>query len=267
MIEAAAGDTRTTPGGGSKSKPREATEVHTRLLRLALGMQESRGYWEHVDPEVPVSKRAVAAFEGRWFGGKSLERTKYLILACGDRYDAFPEALHVLRRWRAMTLETRQVICHWHLQLSDPLYRRFSSFYLNERRSLQKPQVDRNSVHRWIKSEHPDRWSEATCVQFASKLLSAASEAGLISPKRDPRTLMFPKVPDVALAYLMYLLRGVRFEGSLTDNPYVSSVGLEGGFLDQRLRGLPGITFKRMGHLAEFEWVAPDLVAWAKETL
>lgn len=37
------------------------------------------------------------------------------------------------------------------------------------------------------KTEFPDCWSEATAVQFASKLLSAASEAGLVSPKRNPR--------------------------------------------------------------------------------
>jgi hypothetical protein len=65
----------------------------------------------------------------------------------------------------------------------------------------------------------------------------------------------------------MYLLREVRFEGSLTENPYLASVGLEGGFLDQRLRNLPGISFHRMAHLTEFEWAAPDLVTWAEATL
>ena len=244
----------------------EATQVHTRILRLALGVEESRSYWEHVDPSVPPAQRPLVAFEQRWFGAKSLERVRFLLSNFVDRYDPFPEALPVLQRWRAMDAAARQVICHWHLQLSDPLYRRFTGKFLLERRTLRDPKVGRDVVLRWVKNEFPDRWAEATCVQFASKLLSAASEAGVVSTKRDPRSLLLPKVPDLALAYLLHLPRGTRFEGTLTENPYLASVGLTEGFLDQRLRALPGITFRRMAHLTEFEWDAPTLTAWAEET-
>ena len=127
--------------------------------------------------------------------------------------------------------------------------------------------MDRDVAQRWVKNEFPERWSEATTVQFASKLLSAASEAGVVSPKRDPRSLLLPKVTDLALGYLLHLLRGTRFEGTLTENPYLASVSLTEGFLDQRLRALPGITFRRMAHLTEFEWEAPSLTAWAEATL
>jgi hypothetical protein len=243
--------------------PSEATEVHTRILRLALGVEDSRSYWEHVDPNIPIADRALVAFEQRWFGSKSLERVRFLLASFVDRYDAFPEALDVLRRWRSMDASTRQVVCHWHLQLSDPLYRQFTGKFLVERRGIRDPKVDRDIVLRWVKNEFPHRWSEATLVQFASKLLSAASEAGVISAKRDPRALLLPKVPDVALAYLMHLLRGVRFAGTLTENPYLASVGLVEGFLDQRLRSLSGVSFRRMAHLTEFDWEAPTLTAWA----
>src|SRR5688572_22810458 len=103
----------------------ECTEIHTRLLRLALAVADSRSYWENVDPLVPVAQRPQMAFEQRWFGAKSLERVRYLIATFAERYDAYAEALAVLRRWRAMEPATRQVICHWHLQLSDPIYRLF----------------------------------------------------------------------------------------------------------------------------------------------
>jgi hypothetical protein len=246
------------------ARPSEAVEVHTRILRLALGVEESRSYWEHVDPAIPPAARAMVAFEERWFGAKSLERVRYLLAAFLPRYDAFPEALVVLRRWRSMGATTRQVLCHWHLQLSDPMYRAFTGTFLVERRGMHDAKVDRDVTLRWVKNTYPERWSEATCVQFASKLLSAASEAGLLSTKRDPRTLLLPKVPDLALAYLLYLLRGVGFAGTLTENPYLSSVGLTEGFLDQRLRALPSVTFRRMAHLIEFEWGAPSLTAWAE---
>ena len=176
------------------------------------------------------------------------------------------EALEVLRRWREMTPQTRQALCHWHLQLTDPIYRRFTGDFLVSRRTGTHPKIDRDVVLRWLKREFPDRWGESTCIQFASKLLSAASEAGLVSARRDPRSLLYPKVPDVALAYLLHLLRGTTFAGTLTDNPYLASVGLTESFLDQRLRTLRGISFRRMGHLTEFNWAAPSLLAWADTT-
>jgi len=249
------------------ARPSEATEIHSRILRLALGVEESRSYWEHVDPAVPVIERALVAFEQRWFGSKSLERVRFLLANFVGRYDAFPEALAVLRRWGSMDAATRQAVCHFHLQLSDPLYRRFTGSYLVERRGLKDAGVTRNAVLRWLKAEYPERWAEATYVQFASKLLSAASEAGVISPKRDPRSLLMPKVSDAALTYLLYLLRDVRFAGTPTENPYLASVALTDAFLDQRLRVLRGLTYRRMGQLVEFEWEAPTLSGWAEAHL
>jgi len=244
----------------------EATEIHTRILRLALGIEDSRRYWEHVDPSVPTGARVRAAFEGRWFGAKSMERVRYLLTSFQARYDAFPHALPALARWRGMDVPSRQVICHWHMQLSDPLYRTFSDSFLNQRRALATPRVDRDAILRWLRAEYPERWSEATLVQFASKLLSAALEAGLVS-KRDPRTLHLPKVGDMALAYLLYLLRETHFEGTLTANPYLRSVGLDEDLLLSRARALPGLRIRSMMRLTEIDWDCPDLGTWAREVL
>jgi hypothetical protein len=257
---------------GSPARPEpprrsEVTEIHTRLLKLALGVEEARAYWANVDPAVPPAPRALQAFEQRWFGPKSLERIRTLLPYLAVKYDAFPEALAVLRRWRDMDPATRQVICHWHTQLTDPMYRRFTSEFLIERRSLKEPKVDRPAVARWLRHTWPGRWSEATFIQFASKLLSAASEAGLVSPKRDPRALLFPKVPDVAIAYLLYLLRGVVHEGSIIENAYVVSVGLGEGFLEQRVRSIAGLSIRRMADVIEIDWAYPTLTAWAEATL
>jgi len=248
------------------TRPREESELHTRILRLALGVEESRSYWEN-GLDAPPNERAALAFEHRWFGGKSLERVRFLLSSFAVRYDAFPEALAVLRRWRGMDTQTRRLVCHWHLQLSDPLYRSFTGTFLVERARTPDTKVDRDIVRRWLKTTLPERWSEATYVQFASKLLSAASEAGLVSEKRDPRSLLVPHVPDIALAYLLHLLRGTDIEGALLENPYLRSVGLHGDFLDARLRRLAGLEFRRMAQLTELSWHAPSLSAWAEETL
>ena len=37
--------------------------------------------------------------------------------------------------------------------------------------------------------------------------------------------------------------------------------------IGQRLRGLPGITYRRMAHLTEVDWDHATLTAWAEATL
>ena len=83
-------------------------------------------------------------------------------------------------------------------------------------------------------------------IQFASRLLSCALAAGLVGGKRDPRAAIAPRVPDDALAYVLHVLRAVRFSGSFVKNPYLASLGLAGGDLADRLRALCA------------PWFAPD---------
>ena len=241
----------------------EATGIHTRLLKCALVVEESRAYWQHVDPDAPEHP-AQRAFEDYWFGSRSMGRVKVLIANLRARFDAFPAGLAVLRRWDDMDPETRTLVCHWHLQLADPLYRAFTGTFLPDRRFASRSEVRQDQVVRWVADQGPGRWTMSTRVQFASKLLSAAYSAGLVAGKRDPRPLSYPRVPDDALAYLLHLLREVEFEGTLTDNPYLHSVGLEGGLLDDRLRGLPELHFRRRSDLVDFGWSHPSLACWAE---
>jgi len=163
-----------------------------------------------------------------------------------------------------MDPESRSAICHWHLQLSDPLYRAFAGDYLPGRRAAARAEIRQDQVVSWVSQQGPGRWTMSTRIQFASKLLSCAFAAGVVAGRRDPRPLSFPRVPDAALGYLLHLLRGLEIEGSLTDNPYLRSVGLEGGVLEDRLRALPGLHYRRLADHVDFGWRFPDLAAWAE---
>lgn len=242
----------------------ETAAVHTRLLKCALEVDDARAYWQHTTPGVDPSPNE--AFEAYWFGAKSLARVKVLLTNFRARYDAFPAALRALRHWRHMGPDVRTIICHWHLQLSDPLYRSFTGDYLVQRREGRRSDVTRDLVVAWVGEQGPGRWTMATRIQFARKLLSAALGAGLVGSNRDPRPLTWPRVGDDALTYLMYVLREVDFNGTLTDNAYLRSVGLEGGLLDQRLRALDALRFRRQGELVDFGWRYPSLDAWADAT-
>lgn len=261
----------------------ECRDLHTRLLKCTLEVEHSRAYWQRMATylasaaSTATAKRTTAqrvstaqqvtakeVHEAYWFGARGLERTGILLTNFRARFGAFPNALQALATWTDMPPLTRRLICHWHLQLSDPLYRAFTGRYLVDRHQSAPAQVSHPLVVRWVLKQGRDRWGMATCIQFASKLLSSAHAAGLVASVRDPRPLTWPKVDDWALAYLLYLLRAIEIEGDLLRNPYLASVGLSGDLLEQRLKRLPGLGFRRQGDVIDLTWHHSDLGAWAE---
>ena len=246
-------------------RPAEAKELHTRLLKCALEMPDARG----LAPRAGRRRlcKSHRGFRTVRFGARSLARVKVLVANFRVRFDVYPAALRVLSEWTDMEPDTRRLICHWHVQLADPLYRAFTGDYLAVRRLGPRPAVSRDLVVAWVGQEGIPRWSLATRIQFASKLLSTAFSAGLVGSNKDPRPLLLPQVSDDALTYLLYLLREVEFSGTLLDNPYLASVGLGGSILEERLRGLSALSFRRQGDLVDFGWSFPDLAAWASSAV
>ncbi len=102
---------------------------------------------------------------------------------------------------------------------------------------------------------------------MATGLIASSTAAGLCAENPGIRSLKYPKVTDEALTYWLYFLRHLSFKGSILDNPYLASVGLSEGFLEQRLRRLLGLSFNRMGDLHEFGWYYADLKSWAIQAL
>ena len=218
----------------------------------------------------------LVAFHAFWFGAKSLPRVQVLLQSFRVRFDAFPDALAALHAWSMRDPESladaARFVCHWHTQLTDPLYRAFTRF-LVERRDSPNPTVTRDVALAWVDG-YPgaSAWTTSTRIQFASKLLSAAFAAGLVASnsERAARPLAAPRVPDRALAYLLHLLRPLAaahaLTGTLTDNPYLASLGLAGAVLEARLRALPELEFRRQGSLIDVGFRHADLAAWAAAT-
>ena len=247
-------------------RPSEAVEYHTRLLQCSIEVEHSREYWQHVEHSATV-ETAQTAFTEYWFGARSMPRVDRLLTNFRERFDQFPPSLFVLHRWKAMDAVTRRLICHWHLQLADRLYREFTGVYLVERAGSGRTDVTRDLVVRWIEQLVPERWTLSTRIQFARKLLFSAVESGLLKGSRDPRQFQTPRVSDDALTYILYLLRTVRFQGTLTSNPYLRSVGLSVDDLERRLRALPACRLRRQGELSEFTWNYDGLIEWAEDAI
>lgn len=245
--------------------PVEETQLHTRIMKCTLEVEHCRAYWEQSRFRCGHVTTAEA-FEKAIFGSRTYQRVERLMADMRHRFDAFPESLDVLKRWPATDPADRRLVCHWHLQLADPLYRSFTGSYLLQRLAGARPVVDRQRVVEWVEVQAPERWQIPTRMKIASKLMTSAFSAGLLKTNRDPRPIIWPSVSDTALTYLLYLLRNVRFAGSLIDNPYAGSVGLDTETLIGRLRTLPALRFHRQGDLFDFGWKYDSLLQWAEQS-
>ncbi|MCP4655876.1 MAG: DUF1819 family protein [bacterium] len=240
----------------------EVREIHTRLCRVSLAVDDARVYWLHARPGTPGAELAEQAFAERWFGSKRMPRILLLLRTFAERFDAYPPAFEVLHRWCPDDPATRRNLCHWHTQLTDPLYRRFTSDLLPGRRARRDATVDRDVIARWLDRLTAGRWAPSTNLRLADGLLAAATEAGLCAPGFGQRPLKTPRVTDEALTYLLYLLREVDREGGVIESPYLVSVGLGGTLLEQHLRRLEALDYRRHGGLHDFGWRYENLLAW-----
>jgi len=265
MVAAATSRTapsRSRPPPMGEGRPAEATTVHTRILRCMLAIDDSYSYWQRVDPSVPLRERVHHAFERRWFGTKSEARIRTLMTDMAERFDAFPPALALLHQLGTISAQVRPYICHLHTQLADPLYRRFTGEMLPTRREQGQATIDREVVAGWIHSLEPGRWSTVTCIKFGSNLLATAADAGLVGGKKDPRQLPIVAPPDWVVGYTLYLLREVKIEGSLEDNPYLRSLGLDRRAFGRLGARIPGIRIAELGGVFEITWQERNLREW-----
>ena len=258
---------RTTPvrAPGARAEAASAAEnsdVHTRILRCMLAVEDSAAYWRHADGAVPLALRAGVAFAERWFGMKSEARVRTLVVDMAARFDAFPQACALLHRLGNVPSSVRALVCHLHTQLADPIYRRFTGDFLPERREHGHATIDRGVVSRWVESSFPGRWSAITLTKFASNLLATAFDAGLIVGRREPRKLGVVHAPELVAGYTLYLLRDVRIQGTLTDNPYLRSLGITPSSFRTFAPRIPGIRYAELGSTADVAFTEPDLVTW-----
>lgn len=246
-------------------RPAEATKLHSRILRVTLEEEQAREYWRRTGDAVDPSARAEAAFNEYWFGPRSMPRVKALLGNFDLRFGTYPHAIEALRVC-SPPRATRLLVCHWHLQLADPLYRRFTGEYCVARRDAGRD-LTRDIVLRWVCEQDVDeRWNATSRAQFASKLLSAAYSAGMVQSNRDPRPVVAPGVPSAALGYLLHLLREIEFAGQINDNPYLASVGLSPSALAAAIRSVPGISIRASSNLVEMQFDHGNLLDWIRDT-
>lgn len=201
----------------------EETSLHTGLLRLGLAVEQSRVFCSRAGQESVTAILLQQALREEWFPKASESRSRYLVQQLARRFPpGYRRALSAPSELQA------PLVCHWHLQLTDPLYRLYTGDYLMERWSSPTQSVNLEGSSEWVRKQALTfGWRPNTVRRLASGLLSSATEAGLCRRGgRDDRELRLPQVGAQDKEYLTNLLERA---GVLTNRSgYLLPVGLGG---------------------------------------
>lgn len=188
---------------------------------MGLDVASSLLFWERSQPGEEPRRRRIRAVAENWFPQLSSARVKYVLAELEKR---FPEpSLEALRRWRPEAESQAPLVCHWHLQASDPLYREFTSRYLVEAWA-QPDGVTVPAVTDWLEQRGAQAdWSPSTRRRLASGLMAAATEAGFLKGSGRVRE---PKAVTADATSLLYLRRTLLVD---QDRPELAEVLLLSG--------------------------------------
>lgn len=207
---------------------KEETSPHTGLLRLGLVVEQSQIFWCRAGQERDARVLAEQASRQEWFQDTSDSRSRYLVQQLSRRFP--PECRAELARSPDLQAS---LVCHWHLQLTDPLYRLYTGEYLMERWSSPTQSVSLEGSNEWARKQaYTFGWRPNTVRRLASGLLSSATEAGLCRRSgRRERELRLPRVESRDREYLTSLLEKAGALGSRS--MYLLPVGLGSGSLTE----------------------------------
>ena len=246
---------------------RETTKIHTRLLRATLLEEHSQSFWKHFKQD-ETEDNVETAYNNYWFGSANKATIRRTLSNFYVRYTEFPNCLSVLKKWTDIDIRERILICHWHLQLSDVLYRKFTSEFIPSRFIYTPAAFHKDQVQQWVYGFMGEKWAGSTQAQLASKMLSCIRSVGYVS-KDTTNTieLRYPSVNQRALQYILYALREIEFQGSLLENPYLKSVGLTGSFLISQINQTSTISVNQLGDVTSLEWKYPTLLEWSNQEI
>lgn len=168
---------------------------------MGLEVDASRTFWKHAQPGETASDRRRRAQQEQWFPALSEARVRYLLLGLDKRFPA--HVLPALKRWSPAPERQAPLICHWHLQWSDPLYLDFTSGFLVGAWARSDRGLTVSDADAWLveRGTHGG-WSPSTRRRLASGLLAAASVAGFLRGQARKKEPCAVTVDERCLAYL-----------------------------------------------------------------
>jgi hypothetical protein len=199
---------------------------HLTMVNLPARIRETKAYIQNYSEKMTRSELKKIAWDEAWFGFLGDRIFSVLISGLYNRFGQFPKLISVLKDWIDNGIEHYDfnLVCHLHIQLTDPYYRWLTGEYLPERLGAGLGSFNAEIIQPDFISYSTKELKANTFRRLLSNLLRSAVECGLLSGK-EHRHFETPIVSTRFFGYLVYTLQEFNFPMSdLCDSPYIKSI-------------------------------------------
>lgn len=203
-------------------------EPSTLIMKVGARLDETRIFLRNVDLLDDLKLQKEKVWNEQWFGFLSEEMTERLVYANYQRFTQFPDLIQVIKNWMNKGLENHdfKLICHFHIQLSDPFYRWATGDYFYERYKDGFDDISSPILTKKLEEQFKNLKTLTTQSynRISRGILSSARDTGILKGKAD-KSFNTPLVSIEFLGYVIYSLQKFDFPFSeLPNSPYIKSI-------------------------------------------
>ena len=202
------------------------TTEHTTMIRMAGRISESKTYIQNFSEGLTNKALKEAAWNENWFGFMGDSIFSCMMTGLFRRFGEYPKLTKILQQWIDAGIEHYdfRLICHLHIQLSDPYYRWLTGEYLPDREQSNLGEFNADLIHVDFAKQSTKELKANTSQRLLKNLIRSADECGLLSGTVNKK-IECPIVSTKFFAYIIYVLQEFSFPMSeLPESPYIKSV-------------------------------------------
>ncbi|MGK5091068.1 BrxA family protein [Deltaproteobacteria bacterium TL4] len=202
------------------------TQAHTDIMRITARLEETRAYIRNFEETATTAELKTRAWEGQWFGFIPESIFIRLMPALYNRYGQYPQLMEVLKKWLSLGLESHdfKLICHLHLQLTDPYYRWVSGQCLPSRYREGLYEINNTILVSLLKNEIAAELKSNSLQKLARNILTTIRDVGLLKGTQN-KSMTTPVVSVEFLGYLLYTLSKLGYPvADIPASPYIQSL-------------------------------------------
>jgi len=201
-------------------------DPHTAMIRVTARLNETMTYIRHYNDEINAADLKKSAWSQQWFGFLSESIFNRLMPTLSNRFGKYSYLMEILQRWSFQGIENHdfKLICHFHIQISDPYYRWATGEYIPARFNEGIDEITKSSLAKALSTRTVNPLNANTLHKLSRNILTTARDTGLLQGKTD-KTIAIPASSVEVLGYLLYALRLFDFSMSeIPESPYIQSV-------------------------------------------
>lgn len=205
-----------------------SNEASTTMMKVGARLDETRSYLNYFDINNDLKIQKEKAWNEQWFGFLPEQILETVVYSLYQRFGQFSLMTKVLKSWLNKGLDNHdfKLICHFHIQLTEPFYRWATGQYFSQRYNEAYDDIPSTVLAKQLEKAFMKEkdLSSQSYQRLAIGILSTARDLGLLKGKAQ-KLFAKPLVSIEFLGYLIYTLQHFMFPfAELPSSPYIQSI-------------------------------------------